>query len=72
MKMSLLPARCRLALLSSVSVLSSTSALSADDGLVTVTLAVPKDSGAARAAVLSAPALRDAFAGDARFTLADL
>ena len=44
----------------------------ADDGLVTVTIAVPKDSGAARAAVLSAPALRDAFAGDGRFTLRDL
>ncbi len=43
-----------------------------DDGLVTVTLAVPKDSGAARAAVLSAPALRDAFAGDTRFTLSEL
>jgi hypothetical protein len=44
----------------------------ADDGLVTVTLTVAKDSGAARSAVLSAPALRDAFAGDGRFTLRDL
>lgn len=44
----------------------------ADDGLVTVTLAVPVDSGASTAATLVAPALRDAFAGDGRFTLPDL
>ncbi len=43
-----------------------------DDGLVTVTFAVPRDSEAARASVLVAPALRDAFAGDGRFTLPDL
>jgi hypothetical protein len=50
----------------------STSSASADDGLVTVTLAVPKDAGSAQAAALVAPALRDAFAGDGRFTLPDL
>lgn len=49
----------------------TTSAL-ADDGLVTVTIAIPADSGSAKAATLVAPALRDAFAGDGRFTLPDL
>jgi hypothetical protein len=43
-----------------------------DDGLVTVTLAIARDSESARASVLTAPALRDAFAGDGRFTLPDL
>jgi hypothetical protein len=45
---------------------------SADDGLVTVTLAIPSDGGSAQAATLVAPALRDAFGGDGRFSLPDL
>jgi hypothetical protein len=61
----LLPVVCLLTLL-------STTSARADDGLVTVTLAVPKDAGSAQAAALVAPALRDAFAGDGRFTLPDL
>ena len=52
--------------------LLSPGARAVDDGLVTITLAVPKDSEAARASVLVAPAMRDAFGGDGRFTLPDL
>ncbi len=37
-----------------------------------MTLTIAKDSESARAAVLAAPALRDAFAGDSRFTLKEL
>lgn len=55
-----------------VVLLSAGVAHAVDDGLVTVTLAVPRDSEAARASVLTAPALRDAFAGDGRFSLPDL
>ncbi|HEY1101258.1 MAG TPA: PEGA domain-containing protein, partial [Myxococcota bacterium] len=55
-----------------VATLGASTARAADDGLVTVTLAVPRDSEASRAAVLVAPNLRDAFAGDGRFTLPDL
>jgi hypothetical protein len=44
----------------------------ADDGLVTVTYAVPVDSGAARAAVSTAPALRDAFVAAGGFRVVDL
>lgn len=61
---SLLPVACLLTILSS--------SARANDGLVTITLAVPKDAGSAQAATLMAPALRDAFAGDTRFTLPDL
>ncbi len=44
----------------------------ADDGLVTVTYAAPVDSGAARAAALTAPALRDAFTPADGFRVVDL
>ena len=44
----------------------------ADDGLVTITLTAPADASAQRPAVMAAPAARDAFAGDPRFTLLDL
>jgi hypothetical protein len=44
----------------------------AEDGLVTVTYAVPVDSGAARAAVTTAPALRDAFVAAGGYRVVDL
>lgn len=55
-----------------VAVLGATTFAHADDGLVTVTLAIPKDAGSAQAATMVAPALRDAFGGDGRFSLPDL
>jgi len=44
----------------------------AGDGLVTVTFAAPLDSGAARAAALVAPAIRDAFTAADGFRVIDL
>jgi hypothetical protein len=44
----------------------------AGDGLVTVTFAAPVDSGAARAAALVAPAIRDAFTAADGFRVVDL
>ena len=44
----------------------------ADDGLVTVAYTAPVDSGAARAAALSSPAVRDAFTAAGGFRVVDL
>jgi hypothetical protein len=61
-------------LLIAVATTSSTwsSAARASDGLVTVTYAAPVDSGAARAAALTAPALRGAFTPADGFRVVDL
>jgi hypothetical protein len=55
-----------------VGVVAPAAPVRADDGLVTVTIAAPVDSAAARAAASTAPSLREAFTAPGGFRVVDL